>query len=286
MAQKTKVNGEDILYHFFKDLLESDADLAQFLIAKAIASLSIWFHPITYQHMPIISPFIVRDSSCRGKNGDSDEWGSPNDKGFFRDDNSIVKGFPKSLGISGIGQAKYHAKRLGNGFVASHVWRKTNKFNSNEDLASRNPFLNTFIPNIVWLPKQLSKLTDREGSFAQKYLQNLSAIIYKNILIRKPLSEMTTKCWQQLSLPKIDESMLPKIEDISFFNHDDKMISRRKNIIYEVIYALDNCINGKPISKKVVSSRYTEQLPSVNQKHLIKLKHDLTQYIEMLDEAS
>ena len=49
--------------------------------------------------------------------------------------------------------------------------------------------LNSFVPNLVWLPVQISKLTDREGSYAQRFLQAISCQIYKNISLPKELTE-------------------------------------------------------------------------------------------------
>lgn len=45
--------------------------------------------------------------------------------------------------------------RIGNGFVASHVWRKL----TNNGSASQHPLTYSFIPNLVWLPTQVAKLT-------------------------------------------------------------------------------------------------------------------------------
>ena len=169
MTKSSTVDGNNILYHYLqKDLYESDVWLFQMLSAKLVASLGIWFHPETYQQLPIILPFVVRDPSCRKrKENETEAWGSPNDMGYLRDDNSLVKSLPKSLQIISPKQFLYQEKKIGNGFVASHVWRKINNSVVDADLASRDPLLNTFIPNLVWLPAQVSKLSDREGDFTQ-----------------------------------------------------------------------------------------------------------------------
>lgn len=185
MAKKktSQIDGNHILYHFLqKDLFESDVWLFQMLSARLVASLGIWLHPDIYKRIPIILPFVVRDPSCRKrKEGEVEEWGTPNKFGFLRDDNSLIKGLPRSLTVCSTSQSLYHNKRIGNGFVASHVWRKIVGSQFDADLASRDPWLNSFVPNLVWLPSQVSKLSDREGTFTQLYLQALSAKIYKDI---------------------------------------------------------------------------------------------------------
>jgi hypothetical protein len=59
---------------------------------------------------------------------------------------------------------------MGTSFVASHVWRELVPSGQ----ASRERATYSFVPNLVWLPAQVSKLSDREGSFVQTYLQALS----------------------------------------------------------------------------------------------------------------
>lgn len=122
----------------------------------------------------VILPFAVRDPSCRkNKMTGQDEWASPNSRGLLRDDNSLVKGIIKSMPVISNGNL-YKDITLGNGFVASHIWRKTSHASSDAELASRNPWLNTFIPNLVWLPKQISKMTDRKDGWAQQYVIYIS----------------------------------------------------------------------------------------------------------------
>jgi len=43
---------------------------------------------------------------------------------------------------------------MGNEFVASHVWRVVD----HAEVKSRLPLLNSFVPNLVWLLVQVSKL--------------------------------------------------------------------------------------------------------------------------------
>jgi hypothetical protein len=44
---------------------------------------------------------------------------------------------------------------MGKGFVASHVWRKL----VNGSSAPQHALTNSFIPNLVWLPTQVAKLS-------------------------------------------------------------------------------------------------------------------------------
>ena len=125
-----------------------------------------------------------RHSLCRTRPADRgskskgipDQWGSPNAQGFFRDDNSLVKELPGSLTVTSSSQL-YKGRRLGNGFVASHLWREL----SIGGLASRHPLTYSFVPNLVWLPSEVAALTDREASFVQSYTQAISIKVYRHL---------------------------------------------------------------------------------------------------------
>lgn len=94
---KRRVAGNHLLYHYLeKDLEESDIWLFQMLAARLLSDLGIWFAPSHYARCPILLPFALRDPDCRPRSpGCPDEWGSPSGQGYFRDDNSHVKGLPR-----------------------------------------------------------------------------------------------------------------------------------------------------------------------------------------------
>lgn len=175
-----QINGNDVLYYFLKSMLDVEKELSHTFIRKAIINLGIWMSPDYYKHLPIFSPFVIRDSKCRGnkKKDMPERWGEPTEKGYFKDDNSIIKGFVRSFTIRSP-FSSYNGCKIGNAYVASHVWRQPIGFSTNNDLASKNPWLNSFVPNLVWLPQQLSKLSDREGGYVQTFIQKVSYQLYQ-----------------------------------------------------------------------------------------------------------
>ena len=95
--QQAKIDGGGVLYHFLQnDLLKTDVWLFQMIVARLVASLGIWFRPSLYQQWPLLVPYAVRDPHSRGnkKLGIADQWGTPDDAGYFRDDNSLIKKLP------------------------------------------------------------------------------------------------------------------------------------------------------------------------------------------------
>lgn len=279
-----RLDGNELLYHFFqKSWLEEEPDAAQDFIKKAIDTLGIWMDRRYYQELPVVVPYAVRDSSCRhsGPN-QSDEWGAPDANGFFRDDNSLIKGIVSSMRV--ISPTQWLKGFKGNGFTASHVWREPTGYSTSRVLASRRPDLNSFVPNLVWLPKQIAKLTDREGSFAQRYLQMLSRHIYEPVSVNPRLQNLISNTWDALPVPVgLSNIELPDVSDITFFEYKDKIVEERKKKIQVVSSACNEVLaNGTLSAVKVISTRYTQGLPNVNSNNLKKFVAWLEGYLQAI----
>lgn len=286
MSAKSNIDGSNVLYHLLqKDLYKRDIWFFQMLVAKLVTSLGIWFHPSLYQQLPLLRPYAVRDPTCRKRNNPEgiEQWGCPNEQGYFRDDNSLIKGMPASLGITSPLKDLYNGRRIGKGFVASHVWRVVDPLHSDMEYASRDPWTYSFVPNLVWLPIQVSKLTDREGSFSQIYLQALSAKIYRHAPVSPEMTPFVEEAWSRLPLPEgIPKQGLPEEDELSFFNDTSSFRLGRLKDIGSVANALEKRTRGQPLEKKVVSSRYAEGLNLLSAEALGALAHALKTYTEAI----
>ncbi|GMU40671.1 MAG: hypothetical protein AMXMBFR23_15370 [Chloroflexota bacterium] len=264
MALRT-VDGSGVLYHFLqKDLIQSDVFFFQMLIARLVVALGIWFPPSLYAELPLLVPYAVRDPHSRGnrKLALPDQWGSPNQQGYFRDDNSLIKKVPASLRIRSRLTDVYAGRAIGTGFVASHVWRQLN--GEPTQLASRDPLTYSFVPNLVWLPNSVAALTDREGSFAQAYIQAIAHRTFRHHPVRPEFGEVVEEAWSRLPVPGgIPEQGLPDPDELNYFEATGQFLDRRRRMIGEVAHALRCVAHGGAIDGKIVSGRYTAGLPKV-----------------------
>jgi hypothetical protein len=280
-----KVEGNDVLYHFLqKTLLESDYDQFRELSSRMLAALGIWLPPRVYARCPILIAYAVRDPTCRGNRlkEQPDEWGSPDGAGFFRDDNSLIKGLPRSLAIENRANRLVHRRVMGTSFVASHVWREL----AGGGHASRDARTYSFVPNLVWLPSQVSKLTDREGSFVQSYLQALSTRIYARLELPPKLERIVRPIWSGLTVrEEVAGLSLPDPADLNYFEADDAWIARRVQTLRVVIRGLDESENGGSPSRKIISTRYTDGLPRLSASARESLSTWLKTYAGAVDDA-
>lgn len=258
MTQTKKADGENVIYHYIqKNIVISDDEFSKGLVKRLIADLSIWLPVNLYKKCPILLPYVIRDLTCRqNSKGRGEAWGSPNEKGFFRDDNSLIKAIPRSFLIKSRILASYNNKKLGKGFVASHVWRKLRGI----DLSTSRYFkTNSFVPNLVWLPKQISKLTDREDSFAQRYLQFLSFKIYGSKDVHPKIKEL----WKFLKIPSEFDDEKIDLNRINFFRVSDSQIAKRIDTLNKAISIIKNVEGIDPNCKKLHCSRYLTGLKNI-----------------------
>ena len=262
-----RVNGDNLLYRLFLNLLDGDDAVSAPLIDAMIRATAIWFPPQIYSQLPVLLPWVVRDPACRprtvaGKRT-PDEWSSPNTDGYLRDDNSLIKNIPKSLEVVGPPESPLRGSLLGNAFVASHVWREVNL----EDLASRDPRLNSFVPNLVWLPKQIAKLSDREGGKMQEALKRTSWALYRHAAVRDHLQNTVEDIWKLIPEPAAGPTIDPAY--LNFFQVTDKFVASRLTSLREVIQLCRSVLDETPLQKTGrISTRYFEKLPTL-EKHVV-----------------
>lgn len=262
--------------------MREDNEFSKELIKHLLIDLSIWIPSNFYTQLPIILPYVVRDNSCRTKTSNGhDEWGSANSKGYLRDDNTLLKGIVRSFPIKSANIPAYDGKKLGTGFVASHIWGKITVDN-NYIISSRHHMLNSFVPNLVWLPVQISKLTDREGSFAQRLLQAVSCEIYKNVSLPQELQSI----WEALVYPKQLPKISVNLRQINYFDvPDDWLIKRTNNLITEIDAIISIDKSGYAKVGKIKSSRYLPTLKQIPQKQRQEMNEWLSKYKNVIASA-
>lgn len=274
-----KIDGENIIYHYIqKHILPQEDGFSYTLLKRLLIDLSIWLPPYMYTRIPILLPYVIRDSSCRlSVNKRKEEWGSPDKKGFFRDDNSLIKSVPRTFRIKSA-LNEYNGRSLGRGFVACHIWRA--KKNSSK-LVSQIPQFYSFVPNLVWLPKQIAKLTDREASFPQKFLQYMSYSLYCNFLRN---NDVIADIWNNLDRPS-DFTDSIKTEKLNFFIAPDEWITKRRKKLCSHLNILSNhesILRQKRM--KIHSSRYLEGLKKLKPQQLKELNQWSEEYLDLLTQ--
>lgn len=254
------VDGQNIVYHIIqKKIIQAfDADNppaeVKFMIEQLLLWGGVWFTPKAYEQIPVLRPYVIRNSGCRNKDPKKDTWAQSNSKGLMQDDNTSIKDVPKHLPIIS-GWKEIRRKTIGLHWVASHVWMS---METRAEHACEWERTNSFIPNLVWLPKQLSKLTDRDGSYAQQFLKHLSYLLYSKIGNTNP---MISGIWRELKDPGITPESTFSLDDLNYFDSDAKWINDKKASLHRELQSiLDILNNPSATADSIYNDRYTSTL--------------------------
>jgi hypothetical protein len=283
VSKNRSVDGQNVLYHYIQKSILKEEQFSKELLKHLVFDLSVWIPENFYRRLPIILPYVVRDNSCRIKKpSGEDEWGSANSNGFLRDDNTLLKGVVRSFPIKSMKISAYDGMRLGKGFVASHIWGKI-KIGNSVMISSRHHMLNSFVPNLVWLPVQISKLTDREGAFAQKLLQAISYRIYRGINLPQNILDF----WNALPRPKDLPNINVDLKHVNFFAVPDEWLTKRiEGLISEIDAILQIDLLGPDSTCKVKSRRYLPTLRKIPLEQRLELNKWLSRYKSWLQSKA
>jgi len=279
MGTTNSVNGETFLHNYIeKDLSKISGRMSdEEMLKNCILNTSIWFPHDFYKRLPIMLPYVVRDNSCRkSANGVKEEWGTANEEGFFRDDNSLIKGIPKRLVVKSP-QLDGDFK-MGNGFGAHHIWRTAEICG---DLCSGHMAqFNSFVPNLVWLPALLHKHADRKGSFAKYFLQAISYKLYRNIRMPKMISAM----WKDLPLQRDFRDMEIEVAKINFFSTTDYWILNHAYSLNSEMDIITSATKRSIKESKIKCSRYLPSLVNLPAERREGLNNWLIEYKSIIQK--
>ena len=272
-----RIDGNNALYHYLqKIIIPREDEFSRELVRRLILDLSIWFPLDLYRAVPVLLPFCVRDSTVKSK-----EWGSANAEGYLRDNNSALKTLVSNYSVSSPRTSVYPRSARGHGFVACHAWRRV-RIDEGSQYSTTHPRTYSFIPNLAWLPAQVAKLTDHEGSYAQQVLQAISHCLYSPEAARHPAG--LASIWESLSAPQMELEIDPA--HMNYFVISPRSISiRRANLLREIGAVEDTLRSGHagPVSPR--SFRYLGSLEKVPFEQTEGMRDWLEYYREFLAGA-
>jgi hypothetical protein len=243
-----------------------------------ILRLGIWWSPETYRRLPVLTPWCVRDRSCRYDQG-PESWGAPRADGYLRDDNSIIKKLPLGSCISAPYGHPYVGRKPWRGFTACHIWRDM----PDGSMAGADPWLYSFAPNLVWLPSWLAPLTDRQGSVVQQILQRTSIALFRDASVAEPLAPYTERAWRQLLPPTAGPKL--SLARLATFEPDEGFVARRVAYLNKFVIGCDSVLSTGQLTAKLICSRYTVGLPLLDTSAVRAFRDAMNAYRDAVEGA-
>ncbi len=267
---------------FLKTSYGQDLDaLSEREVVDLVVMFAIWPSIESYVSAPWVARYAVRRqrhrTDDRAPGEKRDLWGMPDELGYFADDNSLLKSTYKNLQISGPNNP-YTTLKLSKGLVCCHIWSAT----------TSDPLLFSFLPNLVWLPKSLSRFTDvhneRDIHRVHYVMQELSYRRYRELKVKVGFDECQ-KAWAKLVRPSTD---LQEIINYTEMASEPTLSNRVKARHYRLNAFLEAATSETYSGQRRFSRRYhlgfgsliDETIPSINEivsrEHLLDLKKIIT----------
>lgn len=248
------------------------------LACEIVAQVGIWISPRLFQRLPILLPHVVRDATARGRSSpDGEQWASPNASGYLRDDNSLVKEAVKSLRIEAP-TSSYDGMCIGQGWVAAHVWQ----FTADGTRATLDATTNSFVPNVVWLPRALARLSDVQGSRFQAQLIWIARHLYGDVRFCPRLARIVDATWAKLPVPQATEPRT--LGRLNLFELNDGWVQRRTLAIEQVRSALRRIGRPDDPALRLRPSRYRAGLRACDRTMTAPMLRWIEDYLGALEE--
>lgn len=133
---------------------------------------------------------------------------------------------------------------------------------------------NVFVPNLVWLPSQVAKLSDREDEPFQTALKEISWNIFRDVPLNAGAEDVARRSWALLPTPR---PIRPLVEsEINWFVSTPRFIKTRKSKLASVIHALEQIGRGQAVPQTLQPSRYRDGIANISASNRERLHADLT----------
>ena len=273
-----RIDGGNAIYHYLqKVLIPRDDAFSRELVLRLVLDLSIWLPLELYLAVPVLLPYCVRDSGIRKR-----EWGLANAQGYLRDNNSILKLLVGGYAIHSPRFSAYDRVGRGRNFTASHAWRWV-RLNGTRHLATAHPLAYSFVPNLAWLPAQIAKLTDHEGSFAQQVLQAVAWAYYAPARLAHPA--LLAGIWDGLQPPDLRLDL--DLSHLNTFVVSPRSVTIRRNNLRKEIETIENSLcAGAPTGKSPRSFRYLASLCTLPVEQAAEMRAWLRAYRDFLESGA
>ncbi len=249
------------------------------LTESLLQRLSIWWAPTGYARMPTMVPWCIRDRSARYDQG-PESWSAPRDDGYLRDDNSIIKKLPLPVKVRASAEHPYADRKPWRGFTACHIWREL----PDGKIAGTDPWLYSFMPNLVWIPSPLSALSDIHESHVQLILQRTSIALFRAVECAPSVRNYSDYAWGRLPSPPPTGRTLD-LAGLAVFEVDAAFVDRRVTYLNSFISGAEEVLRTGGLSRKLISTRYTQGLPLLDPAAIGNFRDAMATYRDAVVDA-
>lgn len=203
------VAGSSAMFQSLAWVFRRGGDQQRWAARQLLLRAGVWMPVETYRVWPVLLPWVVRDNSAAPSKKSAAKTGKPLIKtaspvtGMLRSDNSPVGTLKNGLPVSWAGglDGTFKSKALKSGaheWMQSHCW---SFLSGTGQSTATHPLTNSFVPNLVWLPHAMGRLTDDERLVFADELRAIAWARYRHIDVDPLLRDVVEEAWSLLDRP-------------------------------------------------------------------------------------
>ena len=255
----TAVSAMSAIYHSMANVFTSD-ERHRHTARRLLLATGVWMPLEVYKQWPVLYPWVVRDNQL----ANSDKGIAHPTSGLQRNDNGPIGRLKNGLPVRWATAAPtLHVKPLKRGhqqWWQAHVWEGM----------TTNALTNSFVPNLVWLPEAIGRLTDPDvqGAKSTLFQEEIKAIawsLYRHAPVIDPLQDTVEGIWQTIPEPRTTTLEADEAALVNWFKPTQSFLAQRAkqhDQVWKAVNALltDRNLHGIDLTPKT----YRTTLPQMN----------------------
>ncbi len=261
-------------------------DTHKHLARQLLLRAGVWLPVELYQAWPVLLPWVVRDNSLKKGSSASKQGGELNTAcpttGLRRSDNSPVGTIKNGLSVHWAGglETTFGTKGLKGGkheWMQSHCW---SGLAATGHSTATDPLTNSFVPNLVWLPHALGRMTDDEELVFAEELRAIAWARYRYIPVAPAFQALVNEAWSRLEPPGSEALQRHDLDRVNEFALPASFYLKRRARFAEVWSTTEALVGGRPHEGFAKQSKYIATLAAAPRAAHLHLHTHLAPFAE------
>lgn len=286
-TQESSVAGTSAIFQSLARVFQRGGDQQRDAARQILLRAGVWMPVETYRAWPVVLPWIVRDNSVAPSKNKAAKTGKPLIKtaspttGLMRSDNSPVGGLKNDLPVrwaGGLGET-FKSKPIK---VGAHEWMQSHCWSflsGTSQSAATHPLTNSFVPNLVWLPDALGRLTDDERLVFADELRSIAWARYRHVEVDPALYEVVEEAWSLLEPPSSLEVGRDELTRVNEFVVPAKFYTSKIKKVLDISMVVEMLQEGVEVGAVgLTPAVYLESLASADAVAIAALQRQLSRF--------
>lgn len=274
------VSGSSATFQSLKRVFQRGEDNQRAAARMLLIRSGVWMPVDVYRNWPVLLPWVIRRNGL----GNHEKGRASKATGLRLDDNAPVGKLKTNLPVSWGGRlaSTFQAKPLKQGggeWWQCHCWSGLAADPTRS--TSTHPLTNSFVPNLVWLPYAIGRLTDDETLIFKDELRSIAWARYRNVRVAPGLAETVERAWERLDEPQSLTVPADELALVNEFQVGQKFYKDRLKYVGQAWSAVNALLDDPDVDGLAVTPKtYAKSLRTIPHSARLALRDQLEPFAQ------